>query len=120
MKTNKVVYDQEKSREAIIVLAQLRFGINTESNLSYQRIKSYQRIRYTNNSVCDSAIYVISDSPRNPLRILARVIFSLSLYQYILGNISTDEMKHIISRFLIVDRMYWEDRNDYRKMINLK
>lgn len=113
METNKVVYDQEKSREALIILAQLKFGVNTESNLSYQRI------RYTHNSVCDSAIYAISDSPRNPLRILARVIFSLSLYQYILGNISTDEMKRIISRFLIVDRMYWGDRNDCSKMISL-
>lgn len=119
METNKVVYDQNTSREALIILAQLKFGVNTESNLSYQRIKSYQRIRYTNNSVCDSAIYAISDSPRNPLRILARVIFSLSLYQYILGNISTDEMKRIISRFLIVDRMYWGDRNDCSKMISL-
>ena len=113
MKENKIVFNQSKSREALITLAQIRFGVNTEIR------KKFCNADYTDDETCNYALVALRGDSYHPSRILSKVIFSLSVYQYIIGNITSDEMTAITSRFLEVDRMYWCDRENYSRIISL-
>jgi hypothetical protein len=110
---NKSYFNQNKSREALILLAQIKFGVNTEVK------ERFRCVKYTDDDVCNYALDVLRGNSHHPSRILSKVIFQLSLYQYIIGNITAGEMKSITTRFLEVDRMYWCDREDYTKIISL-
>ena len=113
MKNNVSVFNQDKSREALITLAQIKFGVNCEVR------EKWQYRDYTNDRICNYALDVLRGNSHHPSRILSKVIFQLSLYQYIIGNITADEMKSITTRFLEVDRMYWCDRQNYSRIISL-
>ena len=108
----KKTFNQTASINALITLAQMRFGYGVEGG-------KYVCIPYTNDKVCNSALSILSGVTHEELRILAKIIFSLSLYQYIMGNITADEMQSITSNYLRVDRMYWSDRVNHSRMISL-
>ena len=110
---NTIVFNQDKSREALVILAQIRFGVNTEVK------EKFKSVKYTDDIICNYALNVLRGNSYHPSRILSKVIFQLSLYQYIIGNITSDEMKSITTRFLVVDRMYWSDRENYSRIISL-